>query len=492
MSNNTMRWRRRLWAAPAAVFLLCIMLLTGCDELDMVLAARTPTFLEGEPRILLSAADTWPADLLAAEGWRPLRLMEELPERFVLVTGQGDSAQILLQGKGVLEIQPETLLMVNGSGMQNVQVIQGKAVFISIPEYYMGRYRNSSTTEGKLAAINEFSRRYLTEKEGMFRMQDQLRFSTVFSSTVASKGKTFSVVVDTNHDLEYSKFRLGGLHPAFHKITDKKDFSGTHRYMAVTGLDIHEQVRNLDYAAEARDMSGNWVKVASTIPLENYRHMLVRGQQLTSDIRFTPNSDRYLKRHRDELDRTLTAAEEKARYQRVLRERNRQMAFYWKSRSVWRERRNNPDPAPQYMAIFRQVAPEKHWNGKFMVPVAGVVTSGFGVYRYYYGGWGAFHRAIDIAAPIGSRLAAPNNGKVVHVGVEATRGLNIVIDHGMGVFTCFYHMYESFVKEGDTVEMGDIIGSLGNSGLSSGPHLHWEMWVNGRQVNPLDWVRNTY
>jgi murein DD-endopeptidase MepM/ murein hydrolase activator NlpD len=121
-----------------------------------------------------------------------------------------------------------------------------------------------------------------------------------------------------------------------------------------------------------------------------------------------------------------------------------------------------------------------------------VITSGFGKFRTYYGGTTAVHRGIDIGAPIGTAIRAPNGGLVVYVGTNPAQGRNIVIDHGMGVFTALMHLSEMYVKAGDSVQRGDVIATMGNSGLSSGPHLHWEMRVNGRPVNPLEWVNQKF
>ena len=69
------------------------------------------------------------------------------------------------------------------------------------------------------------------------------------------------------------------------------------------------------------------------------------------------------------------------------------------------------------------------------------------------------------------------------------RGTTTIIDHGIGIFTGYWHQQESAVSVGQKLASGDLIGYVGNTGLSTGPHLHWEVWINGNQVNPLEWMK---
>ena len=86
--------------------------------------------------------------------------------------------------------------------------------------------------------------------------------------------------------------------------------------------------------------------------------------------------------------------------------------------------------------------------------------------------------------------AAP--GKVVFTGPMLLHGNTTLIDHGWGVYSLYAHQSEFLVQEEQQVSAGVLIGRVGSTGRSSGPHLHWEIWVGGIQVNPLDWVDNTY
>jgi murein DD-endopeptidase MepM/ murein hydrolase activator NlpD len=98
------------------------------------------------------------------------------------------------------------------------------------------------------------------------------------------------------------------------------------------------------------------------------------------------------------------------------------------------------------------------------------------------------HEGIDVAAPMGTAIIAPADGRIRHVGNERGYGLVLEIDHGNGIVTRFAHQSRVVVREGDRVTRGQHVGNVGNSGLSTGPHLHYEIHVNGRVVDPLTYV----
>jgi murein DD-endopeptidase MepM/ murein hydrolase activator NlpD len=98
------------------------------------------------------------------------------------------------------------------------------------------------------------------------------------------------------------------------------------------------------------------------------------------------------------------------------------------------------------------------------------------------------HEGIDVSAPMGTPIEAPAAGVVRSAGWEAGYGHTIEIDHGYGIVTRFAHASRLLVKKGDRVSRGEKIALVGNSGLATGPHLHYEVHVNGRPVNPLRYV----
>jgi murein DD-endopeptidase MepM/ murein hydrolase activator NlpD len=89
-------------------------------------------------------------------------------------------------------------------------------------------------------------------------------------------------------------------------------------------------------------------------------------------------------------------------------------------------------------------------------------------------------------------IVAPADGVVVFAGPLTVRGNATIIDHGWGVYSGYWHQKEIKVKVGDRVKAGDIIGLIGATGRVTGPHLHWEMIINGIQVEPVDWLQNAY
>ena len=129
------------------------------------------------------------------------------------------------------------------------------------------------------------------------------------------------------------------------------------------------------------------------------------------------------------------------------------------------------------------------WSTPFALPIEGRGTSGFArPRRYAPGGPVSFHLGEDIAAPTGTPIHATNDGVVVLAGPYPIKGGLTVIDHGAGVTSRYYHQSRILVEEGQVVTRGQPIGEVGSTGLSTGPHLHWEMRVGGQPTDPLAWV----
>ena len=125
----------------------------------------------------------------------------------------------------------------------------------------------------------------------------------------------------------------------------------------------------------------------------------------------------------------------------------------------------------------------------FLLPITGRSTSGYGTpRRYERGGAVIYHEGADIAAPVGTPVRATNAGRVLVADFFPIKGGLVVIDHGGGVSSLYFHQSKILVKAGDWVERGDVIGEVGTTGRSTGPHLHWEMRVNGVTSDPLAWV----
>ncbi|MFC0212404.1 M23 family metallopeptidase [Paenibacillus chartarius] len=129
-------------------------------------------------------------------------------------------------------------------------------------------------------------------------------------------------------------------------------------------------------------------------------------------------------------------------------------------------------------------APEFLFKGPFVQPVEGILTTPYGYTRYVNGKYDSSHTAIDLAAKEGTPIKAANDGVVALADSLYLTGNSIYIDHGMGLFSQYAHLSELRVKAGDRVKQGDIIGLVGTTGFSTGPHLHFTFWAHNVPVNP--------
>ncbi len=150
-----------------------------------------------------------------------------------------------------------------------------------------------------------------------------------------------------------------------------------------------------------------------------------------------------------------------------------------------------------WMGAASQVSAEKYWQGPFAIPVEPVFavcySSQYGSRRSYNGSeYKYFHTGLDYCGQVGDPVYAAAAGVVVYTGLLTVRGNATMIDHGHGVFSAYMHQSEILVNVGDRVEAGQLIGRVGNTGRVEGPHLHFEVLVGGVQVNPLEWLEQTF
>lgn len=118
-------------------------------------------------------------------------------------------------------------------------------------------------------------------------------------------------------------------------------------------------------------------------------------------------------------------------------------------------------------------------------PVAGWLSSPYGSRTDPFNDEKAFHPGLDISADYGSRVVATADGTVESAGNNGAYGLMVVLDHGFGISTKYGHLSRIAVASGQRVTRGDVIGFVGSTGRSTGPHLHYEIWMNGRLTNPM-------
>jgi len=151
------------------------------------------------------------------------------------------------------------------------------------------------------------------------------------------------------------------------------------------------------------------------------------------------------------------------------------------------------------LSMVTPVTPEKYWQGMFQLPVADDpwhVISYYGNRRTYNGGvLHGFHSGLDFSVYSATHpldVYAPANGVVIYIGLKTVRGNATIIDHGQGVYTGLYHQAEIYVSIGEPVTAGQLIGKIGDTGRVTGPHLHWEVWANGVQVTPTQWLNEVF
>ena len=157
----------------------------------------------------------------------------------------------------------------------------------------------------------------------------------------------------------------------------------------------------------------------------------------------------------------------------------------------------NPSIEANEMRILSNVASvitaERFFDGSMSLPAAAAMNSPFGTSRSYNEGpFDRYHTGVDFAGNPGTPIYAASSGRVVLVDRLNIRGLSVMIDHGWGVYTNYSHMSETYVNLGQMVDAGQTIGTVGSSGRATGAHLHWELWVNGIPVDPMQWVQESF
>ncbi len=124
----------------------------------------------------------------------------------------------------------------------------------------------------------------------------------------------------------------------------------------------------------------------------------------------------------------------------------------------------------------------------FILPAKGRLSSPFGLRRFFNKQPRNPHSGLDIAAGAGAPIISPSKGIVINTGDYFFNGNTVLIDHGQGLISGYFHMSKIAVKTGQAVNQGDILGAVGSTGRATGPHLHWNIYLNGAKVNPALFV----
>jgi murein DD-endopeptidase MepM/ murein hydrolase activator NlpD len=146
---------------------------------------------------------------------------------------------------------------------------------------------------------------------------------------------------------------------------------------------------------------------------------------------------------------------------------------------------------PLLEAAFHAAEGPPLWRGRFLEPVPATrVSDPFGTERRYLpGGSRSRHKGLDLAIPLGTPVAAANDGVVIlaRQGLKAYGGL-VVISHGYGLCSSYLHLSRVTAQKGQRLAKGEILGLSGSEGISSGPHLHWELTLRGYPIDPMPWM----
>ena len=142
------------------------------------------------------------------------------------------------------------------------------------------------------------------------------------------------------------------------------------------------------------------------------------------------------------------------------------------------------DAVARIRAVAAVDTPQQRWEGPFVLPVAGRVSSGYGNPRTVNSKPWAWHKGLDVAAPVGSTVTAPAAGIVALAGTYPVQGGTVVIDHGQGLMSALFHLGELLVANGDAVSVSSPVARIGEAGFSTGAHVHWGVYVHGAAVDP--------
>lgn len=139
-------------------------------------------------------------------------------------------------------------------------------------------------------------------------------------------------------------------------------------------------------------------------------------------------------------------------------------------------------------------SPQAFWQGAFSAPVPHKVSAVYGIRRYLNGKYNGYHGGVDFLSPMGFAVKAPAAAKVALARYFApynSNGNTVFLDHGLGVTSVYLHLSKILVKEGQMVKKGEAVGLIGTTGRSTGPHLHWGVYLNGKNTDALNWIQFT-
>lgn len=139
--------------------------------------------------------------------------------------------------------------------------------------------------------------------------------------------------------------------------------------------------------------------------------------------------------------------------------------------------------------IYTHTSAQNFITKPFILPLQSPITSSFGTARIFNGVLKSYHSGTDFKAKVGTPVRAINDGVVVLAKKRYYAGGSVIVDHGRGIYSCYYHLSKFKVKQGDFVKRGDVVGLSGKSGRVTGPHLHLTIKVKNVTVDPLQFIK---
>lgn len=140
------------------------------------------------------------------------------------------------------------------------------------------------------------------------------------------------------------------------------------------------------------------------------------------------------------------------------------------------------------LALYTTITPKRFWHQPFTLPLESAITSAYGTARLYNDTLKSYHTGVDLRAPLRTPIYAINDGVVVLAKERYYAGNSIIIDHGEGIYSTYYHLDTLSFRAGEKISKGEILGLSGQSGRVTGPHLHFGIMLHGTPVDPLHFI----
>lgn len=331
--------------------------------------------------------------------------------------------------------------------------------------------------DGKMAAVldsEETAQEILKAIQSTYLHQaDNIQYKQVgFAENVTIKDvETKLGNIDSRENaLEY--MMTGAVEKNIHVVAQGETFSGIAKQYGIKQNEL--QVSNPGITPDKLQI-GQEISLNQIVPLVTVQTVEVAEYRETIPFEITyENTDTLYKK--EQTVKAKGANGEKDVVAEIVRNNGVEVSRKEISSTVLSE------PVAQVVLVGTKDPPPLYGTGNFIYPIRGTLTSRYG------SRWGRMHSGIDLAAPIGTKIKASDGGKVVFAGYNGSLGYMVKIDHGGGKVTLYGHCSKLFVKVGDRVYQGQHIANVGNTGRSTGPHVHFEVHVNGNTKNPLNYL----